>query len=162
MSIFDWLSACCSEQPSSNLDYRLRPREEIIIGYLQQEVLVPFEPGALEHEAYLQEYFKAAAPALSPLEKDRSRIERLPEGRRDHRWKELGFQDEDPRTDFRGGGLLSLKCLFASQAYQFAHNCCLNTCACSKKLQSDVCVCVTLCTKEFVTHTCSTYHDDLI
>eukprot|EP00439_Symbiodinium_sp_Y106_P072970 s180_g13.t1 len=111
LSIFDWLGVCCSEQPSRNLDYRLRQREEIIIGQLQQEVLVSFDPGALEHEAFLQEYFKAAAPALSPLEKNRSLIEKLPEGRRDHRWKELGFQDEDPRTDFRGGGLLSLKCL---------------------------------------------------
>ena len=27
------------------------------------------------------------------------------------RWVELGFQREDPQTDFRGGGILALKCL---------------------------------------------------
>jgi hypothetical protein len=26
-------------------------------------------------------------------------------------WKEIGFQNQNPRTDFRGGGLLSLNCL---------------------------------------------------
>lgn len=28
-----------------------------------------------------------------------------------NRWVELGFQREDPQTDFRGGGILALKCL---------------------------------------------------
>lgn len=54
----------------------------------------------------MQTYFKVAIPALDG--KDRTLT---PTGRRDPRWKLLGFQDEDPRTDFRGGGLLSLKCL---------------------------------------------------
>mmetsp|Transcript_100984 Transcript_100984/g.225538 ORF Transcript_100984/g.225538 Transcript_100984/m.225538 type:complete len:294 (+) Transcript_100984:66-947(+) len=27
------------------------------------------------------------------------------------RWRELGFQGDDPRTDFRGGGFLALRCL---------------------------------------------------
>jgi ELMO domain-containing protein len=26
-------------------------------------------------------------------------------------WKEIGFQNKNPRTDFRGGGVLSLQCL---------------------------------------------------
>ena len=29
----------------------------------------------------------------------------------DERWKDIGFQGKDPRTDFRGGGHLSLLCL---------------------------------------------------
>mmetsp|Transcript_66793 Transcript_66793/g.157299 ORF Transcript_66793/g.157299 Transcript_66793/m.157299 type:complete len:279 (+) Transcript_66793:62-898(+) len=105
LSIFDWLGACCSEQPAGKEDYHLRAREELIMGDLQQEVLVPFTPGCAEHEAILLEYFKAVMPALSPENSTG------PPGRRDERWKELGFQDQDPRTDFRGGGLLSLKCM---------------------------------------------------
>lgn len=27
------------------------------------------------------------------------------------KWKRLGFQQQDPATDFRGGGVLGLKCL---------------------------------------------------
>lgn len=27
------------------------------------------------------------------------------------KWKDIGFQGKDPRTDFRGGGHLSLLCL---------------------------------------------------
>ena len=36
--------------------------------------------------------------------------------RRGRRWKDLGFQGEDPATDVRGGGLLAVQCLahFAS------------------------------------------------
>eukprot|EP01066_Platyproteum_vivax_P013676 Platyproteum_vivax@DN6179_c0_g1_i3.p1 len=30
---------------------------------------------------------------------------------RSAKWKQLGFQSVDPRTDFRGGGLLSLQCI---------------------------------------------------
>lgn len=26
-------------------------------------------------------------------------------------WKQIGFQNKNPRTDFRGGGILSLHCL---------------------------------------------------
>ena len=29
----------------------------------------------------------------------------------DEKWKDLGFQSKNPRTDFRGGGHLSLMCL---------------------------------------------------
>ncbi|CAJ1422038.1 unnamed protein product [Effrenium voratum] len=103
LSLFDWL-ACCVEKSDSAQDYRLRPKEELIMGQLQQEVCTPYNSEAAEHEALLAQYFKAAAPRLAQRAT-------LPTGRRDARWKLLGFQDEDPRTDFRGGGLLSLKCL---------------------------------------------------
>jgi len=33
-------------------------------------------------------------------------------------WKDIGFQQKNPRTDFRGGGHLSLLCLiYMSQNY---------------------------------------------
>eukprot|EP00434_Breviolum_minutum_P008926 symbB.v1.2.007864.t1/scaffold448.1/size203282/16 len=92
-SFFDWLQACCVEKPPGDQDYRLRQKEEIVIGHLQQEVATTFQ--ANSPEPWLQ----------------CSTRQTLPQGRRDPRWKLLGFQDEDPRTDFRGGGLLSLKCL---------------------------------------------------
>lgn len=105
-SFFDWLQACCVEKPPGDQDYRLRQKEEIVIGHLQQEVATTFQANSPEHEVFLQKYFQAAIPAVSG-----STRQTLPQGRRDPRWKLLGFQDEDPRTDFRGGGLLSLKCL---------------------------------------------------
>ena len=37
----------------------------------------------------------------------------------DEIWKDIGFQGKDPRTDFRGGGHLSLVCLmFFAENYK--------------------------------------------
>lgn len=105
-SFFNWLQTCCVEKPVGDQDYRLRQKEEVVIGHLQQEVATTFQATSKEHEALLYSYFKEAIPAVTG-----SDHQTVPAGRRDKRWKLLGFQDEDPRTDFRGGGLLSLKCL---------------------------------------------------
>ena len=35
----------------------------------------------------------------------------MPEGLKSDKWTSMGFQGSDPRTDFRGAGLLGLKCL---------------------------------------------------
>lgn len=35
------------------------------------------------------------------------------------RWRELGFQGDDPRTDFRGGGFMAVRCMcFMAEEYQ--------------------------------------------
>jgi len=61
------------------------------------------------HERELKRFFAAVR---SPAE-----ARSLPSGR-DARWKELGFQTDDPRTDFRGGGFLSLQSMtWLAEAY---------------------------------------------
>ena len=97
-SLFNWLQACWMD-PAGDQNYGLREKEEVVIGQLQQEVATKFKANSAEHEGLLHEYFSTAMPGESRP------------GRRDERWKLLGFQDDDPRSDFRGGGLLSLKCL---------------------------------------------------
>jgi len=37
--------------------------------------------------------------------------ETLPERLLSEKWQSIGFQSKNPRTDFRGGGILSLLCL---------------------------------------------------
>eukprot|EP00913_Durusdinium_trenchii_P027968 g26223.t1 len=41
-SFFDWLQACCVEKPAGDQDYRLRQKEEVVLGHLQQEVATTF------------------------------------------------------------------------------------------------------------------------
>mmetsp|Transcript_126729 Transcript_126729/g.370340 ORF Transcript_126729/g.370340 Transcript_126729/m.370340 type:complete len:297 (-) Transcript_126729:48-938(-) len=58
---------------------------------------IPFDKESAMHEAALRSYWDTM---LGGEYETRSR-----------RWRELGFQADDPRTDFRGGGFLALKCL---------------------------------------------------
>merc|ERR1719264_1673222 len=37
--------------------------------------------------------------------------DQYPEGLKDDRWLDIGFQRNDPRTDFRGGGLFGLRAI---------------------------------------------------
>eukprot|EP00931_Biecheleriopsis_adriatica_P079130 TRINITY_DN52541_c0_g1_i1.p1 TRINITY_DN52541_c0_g1~~TRINITY_DN52541_c0_g1_i1.p1 ORF type:complete len:306 (+),score=73.28 TRINITY_DN52541_c0_g1_i1:41-919(+) len=106
---------CCesSERPEGAEDFNVDVRKQILLAQLQQEVQVPFVPGREEHEAFLLAYFQAAAPAMAPASSSSSTVhtEKPPTSSKDARWKLLGFQSEDPRTDFRGGGLMSLRCM---------------------------------------------------
>ena len=64
-----------------------------------------FEPDTEEaHERLLKLIWSSLVPSDEPYV------------RRGRRWKDLGFQGEDPATDVRGGGLLAVQCLahFAS------------------------------------------------
>ena len=82
------------------LDAGSTPPEEALVNLSELHTLMytPFNATLPAHEALLQRLWSAVAPdaeyaPVSPA------------------WQELGFQGDDPRTDFRGGGLLSLHCL---------------------------------------------------
>jgi len=81
------------------MDFSLSPSEEQMVAQLQCQAQIAFDPANPDHEELLRAYFRTAM-GMEP-----------PEGRRHSKWKDLGFQSEDPRTDFRGGGLLSLQCM---------------------------------------------------
>lgn len=103
----DWGFAhpCCCEggtDLSPDGAYALGPESEHRVAELQAEVVVKFSRDNPQHEELLSAYFTAALGSSSG---------RPPTEHRDQRWKQLGFQNEDPRTDFRGGGLLSLRCM---------------------------------------------------
>lgn len=68
-----------------------------IINTLRSESSVAYDPNNKSHEKLLQNLWDLACPT-TPLE---SRI--------NDQWKELGFQSHDPATDFRAGGIFSLK-----------------------------------------------------
>eukprot|EP00931_Biecheleriopsis_adriatica_P051530 TRINITY_DN29900_c0_g1_i1.p1 TRINITY_DN29900_c0_g1~~TRINITY_DN29900_c0_g1_i1.p1 ORF type:complete len:361 (+),score=75.15 TRINITY_DN29900_c0_g1_i1:38-1120(+) len=83
--------------------------EEEILAPLRELVSVPYSAEDVAHERSLKQLFAAVK---SPAE-----ARDLPAGK-DPRWKELGFQSEDPRTDFRGGGLFALhNLIFLAEAY---------------------------------------------
>eukprot|EP00443_Scrippsiella_acuminata_P030576 CAMPEP_0115274998 /NCGR_PEP_ID=MMETSP0270-20121206/55967_1 /TAXON_ID=71861 /ORGANISM="Scrippsiella trochoidea, Strain CCMP3099" /LENGTH=385 /DNA_ID=CAMNT_0002691533 /DNA_START=1 /DNA_END=1155 /DNA_ORIENTATION=+ len=83
--------------------------EEECLAQLRHLASVAYSQEEPTHELQLRRYFAAVR---SPAE-----ARELPEGK-DPRWKELGFQAEDPRTDFRGGGLLALQNMcFLAEAY---------------------------------------------
>jgi len=58
---------------------------------------MPFDKDSASHEAALRSYWDTMLGG-----------EYEPKSRR---WRAVGFQSDDPRTDFRGGGFLALKCL---------------------------------------------------
>lgn len=63
-----------------------------------------------DHEAALQSFF---LHVFSDSERQNA-DDRM----RSDIWQDIGFQRNDPRTDFRAGGLLSLLCLFYFARYQ--------------------------------------------
>mgnify|MGYP005991439171 CR=1 FL=1 len=58
----------------------------------------PFKPTHEAHEVLLEQLWQGAFP-------DQQFMRVTPT------WQQLGFQSDDPATDFRGGGILSLHCL---------------------------------------------------
>eukprot|EP00887_Chlorella_sp_A99_P005103 scaffold25.g5103.t1 len=75
---------------------------------LQARVGVPYDPACEAHAAALRALWAAGFPGQP-----------FPPGVRSPQWKEMGWQGEDPATDFRrvfvclclGAGLLALECL---------------------------------------------------
>lgn len=57
----------------------------------------PYDPDNLEHERGLLELWDLLQPGI-PLER-----------RRTKQWQSIGFQGDDPKTDFRGMGTLGLE-----------------------------------------------------
>ena len=86
---------------------------------LKNKCIIPFEDGNQNHEKMLQEYFTNIKELLpnedeegyeiiednknkeNELDKNNSLINKIS--------KRIGFQSDNPRTDFRAGGLLSLE-----------------------------------------------------
>lgn len=62
-------------------------------------IRVPYDPTNPEHEDTLRYYWRVVRPH-----------EEL-ENRKGLHWKKLGFQGQDPASDFRGSGIFGLRCL---------------------------------------------------
>jgi hypothetical protein len=106
--------------PSSSGNTRPSPQAAALLKSLQQDLNTRCEPGDELYETLLQRLWLAIyqdAPrsprktGASPLA--HRAFERVSDG-----WVDIGFQGPNPDTDFRGGGLLALKCLvYAFEAY---------------------------------------------
>lgn len=58
------------------------------------------------HESNLEKLFNLAYGCSPASDENVEKLSMI-----DERWKDMGFQQKNPRTDFRGGGHLSLLCL---------------------------------------------------
>lgn len=65
-----------------------------------EQIQVPFQIESEEHHVILKNLWDIAVEN-----------EEYPKDRKSEKWKDLGFQSDDPVRDFRGGGLYSLQCL---------------------------------------------------
>eukprot|EP01069_Polyplicarium_translucidae_P002518 Polyplicarium_translucidae@DN2053_c0_g1_i2.p1 len=80
----------------------LTPRERGAVANLKAEAAVPFDATSHSHAALLETYWQIGAKACNGEVPSQMQIP-------SPAWKRLGFQSEDPRTDFRGGGALALR-----------------------------------------------------
>lgn len=64
---------------------------------IQQRASTPYDPKILEHQQHLQRLWQASFPGIT-----------FPASINSPRWKEMGWQGENPQSDFRGCGFLSL------------------------------------------------------
>ncbi|GAB4821076.1 hypothetical protein N2152v2_008122 [Parachlorella kessleri] len=67
---------------------------------LQDRVAVPYDADSPSHQAALVALWEAAFPG-----------ENFPQGTKSERWKDMGWQSDDPGRDFRAGGFVSLESL---------------------------------------------------
>ncbi|GAB0090679.1 ELMO domain-containing protein [Sergentomyia squamirostris] len=72
----------------------------------------PYDCDNIEHEVKLKELWNLLMPDVKL------------EARVTKQWQDIGFQGDDPKTDFRGMGILSLENLlfFATEYYSVAHH----------------------------------------
>ncbi|DBA02074.1 TPA: LOW QUALITY PROTEIN: hypothetical protein N0F65_011141 [Lagenidium giganteum] len=88
------------------------------LNLLQQDLGRNCEPGEVTYEALLERLWQAAYRDVPANIRTRYGIEERPFERVSTGWTDLGFQETNPDTDFRGGGMLALKCLvYAFEAY---------------------------------------------
>jgi hypothetical protein len=88
--------------------YSLSKNEIEAFRSLERKTQEPYERSNAKHEEKLGELFKEC------LKKEGNEIQA---DLKSEAWKDLGFQGEDPRTDFRGGGFMGLKQLFKFSIY---------------------------------------------
>ncbi|KAK8713071.1 hypothetical protein V6N13_148298 [Hibiscus sabdariffa] len=79
------------------LEPALGPLQEARLRSLQQRLGVPFDGSQLEHQDALKQLWRLAYPNRE-LPSLKSEL-----------WKDMGWQGQDPSTDFRGGGFISLE-----------------------------------------------------
>jgi len=72
---------------------------EALMSRFREYIRVPYDPTCPEHEATLRYYWQVVRPHESLDE------------RKGLHWKKLGFQGQDPASDFRGSGIFGLRCL---------------------------------------------------
>ena len=97
------LCACCC---ASRLDLDLNKREARYYNKFK-ELVVDYDKENPEHEFHVKLlYQKAFKTEEVKSEENRDGFTMVNDD-----WKDLGFQGRNPRTDFRGGGHLSLLCL---------------------------------------------------
>ncbi|KEP64247.1 UNVERIFIED_CONTAM: ELMO/CED-12 family protein [Hammondia hammondi] len=95
---------CCQDFDT----YELSHEEEFTLHVLSSAACVPYNPDDPEQEKVLLQFYDAVVSPTQSLP---------PEAERD--WKAIGFQSQNPRTDFRGGGLLALQqLLFFAQNFR--------------------------------------------
>ncbi|CDJ37596.1 ELMO/CED-12 family domain-containing protein, putative [Eimeria tenella] len=89
---------------SNMFDGEMTLDEKLVLQILRRLAATPYDKENADHEQLLRRFFLLCFPeaTLEPAKEE------------DSRWKEVGFQSEDPRRDFRGGGFLALQnlCFF--------------------------------------------------
>ncbi|KAL6644989.1 hypothetical protein ACP70R_016597 [Stipagrostis hirtigluma subsp. patula] len=80
----------------SNTAY-ISPLQEERLNTLRRRLQIPFDGSRIEHQDALRQLWRLAYPTreIPPLKSEL--------------WKEMGWQGNDPSTDFRGGGYISLE-----------------------------------------------------
>ncbi|KAJ1264598.1 hypothetical protein BS78_08G011500 [Paspalum vaginatum] len=95
--LFGCSSAPQSSQNGQPVPINLSPLQEERLRSLRQRLDVPYDCSSVKHQDALKELWRLAYPErqLPPLKSDQ--------------WKEMGWQNSDPSTDFRAGGFMSLE-----------------------------------------------------
>ncbi|XP_039048336.1 ELMO domain-containing protein B-like isoform X3 [Hibiscus syriacus] len=93
------LSCVCAQRREGDArpSVDLTPSEEECLQRLQKRIDIAYDSSILEHQEALRALWNAAFP------------EEELRGLISEQWKEMGWQGEDPSTDFRGGGFISLE-----------------------------------------------------
>jgi len=98
-------AACCC--CGRYLCVKLTKSEKMSLEALRKRASVMYNRDDPSHEALLHRYWQMSFPGEAASAPDSS-----------PHWKRAGFQSSNPRTDFRGGGLLSLQSMtYFSETY---------------------------------------------
>ncbi|CAL4995796.1 unnamed protein product [Urochloa decumbens] len=95
--LFGCSSATQGSQNGQTVPLNLSPLQVERLRLLRQRLDVPYDCSSVKHQDALKELWRLAYPnrQLPPLKSDL--------------WKEMGWQNSDPSTDFRAGGFMSLE-----------------------------------------------------
>mmetsp|Transcript_32476 Transcript_32476/g.23998 ORF Transcript_32476/g.23998 Transcript_32476/m.23998 type:complete len:153 (+) Transcript_32476:109-567(+) len=95
-TVWERVLFCCLE------NYDLTEEEIKYFWKFKENMVQSFNESNEEHERYLRNLYITVFG---------TNHKKLPEKLITNNWKQIGFQSKNPRTDFRGGGVLSLNCL---------------------------------------------------